>query len=321
MRAASRFLPPRWLRNRHLQTLWPVFFRRTRPGRLCHERLELDDGDFLDLCWTSRKRAPTVIIFHGLEGSIESHYAGGLMNAISSRGWRGLLMHFRGCSGTPNKLSHSYHSGETGDIDKIIRIISARDPDLPLAAVGISLGGNALLKWLGEDHERGSLQAAAAVSVPFDLACSAERLDSGFSRLYQWRLTKSLRNSVRRKFAELSCPLDLSDLDSLNSFRLFDDRITAPLHGFQGVDDYYAQSSSRDYLKHIRLPVLIIQSNDDPFMRPDCVPTDAELSDKITLELSEHGGHVGFVMQDAGASVWDYWLDKRIIEYLSEFLR
>jgi len=317
MRVDSRFTPPRWLRNPHLQTLWPVFLRRNSIKRIYHERLELDDGDFIDLCWTSRSKAPTVILFHGLEGSLESHYAGSLLKAVSDRGWRGLLVHFRGCSGMPNRLARSYHSGETGDIDRIIRIVAGRDTDVPIAVVGFSLGGNALLKWLGESRDHARVTTAVAVSVPFDLSCSADRLSKGLSRLYQWRLTRSLQASVRRKFASLPCPLDLSALHSMTTFRQFDDGITAPLHGFKGVDDYYARSSCRPYLKDITVPTLIIHSRDDPFMNPDCVPGEAELSAEVTLELSAHGGHVGFVSQGKYPATWDYWLDKRIPEYLA----
>ncbi len=313
----SDFRPPWWLKNTHLQTLWPVLFRRRRPPALRRERLELPDGDFLDLDWTPDQQGPLVVVFHGLEGSIRSHYAAGIMQALMGAGHSALLMHFRGCSGEPNRLARSYNMGDTGDMAHVIDMIKQRYPGRPVFAVGFSLGGNALLKWLGETGEHNPLSAAAAISIPFDLFDAARRLDQGVSRVYQWYLLRKLKESMRRKQRLRGLNHDLPDLRTLKNFPDFDDAVTAPLHGYQGVDDYYTRASSRQYLGAIRRPTLIIHAWDDPFMSPSGVPEAAELSQSITLELARHGGHVGFVAAarpPQGVS----WLERRILRWLAE---
>lgn len=307
----SAFQPPRWLRGPHLQTLYPFGFRARPSIALRRERLELPDGDFVDLAHGGPADGPLLLMFHGLEGSLRSHYALPWMRTFHQAGWRTLFMHFRNCSDEPNRLPRSYHSGDTGDIAHLVATIHAREPATPLAAMGVSLGGNALLKYLGERGADTPLSTAVAVSVPFRLDLAAERMERGLSRLYQWHLLRHLRSHAREKFAHMPAPIDLSQLDAMTTFRRFDDQVTAPLHGFAGVDDYYARSSSRQYLKHIRVPTLILHAEDDPFMTPDAIPSAAELSDSVTLELSPHGGHVGFV---EGAS--SFWADRRIAEYL-----
>jgi hypothetical protein len=313
----SSFRPAWWLRNPHLQTLWPTFLRRRPALRICRERLETPDGDFLDLSWVDGTLGPRVLLLHGLEGALGSHYAAGLLNSLATAGFQPLLLHFRNCGDEPNRLPRSYHSGETGDIELVIHRLAAESRPVS-AAVGISLGGNALLKWLGEQGEAAPLSAAVAVSVPFVLADAARRLDKGLSRIYQRHLLSKLRNSYRRKFARIPSPLHV-DLRRLRNFRDYDDQVTAPLHGFAGVDDYYTRSSSRQFLDRIRVPTLIIHAQDDPFMFPGSCPQPGELSPAVTLELSEHGGHVGFV---AGRWPWrpHYWLDERIVGHLRQRL-
>ncbi len=204
-----------------------------------------------------------------------SHYAAGIMHALRLHGWRSVLLHFRGCSGAPNRLARGYHAGETGDLDYVVRLLRQREPLTPLAVVGYSLGGNVLLKWLGEQGAQAPIIGAVAVSVPFTLANAAVRLNRGVSRLYQWSLLHRLRASLRQKWHGMGRVDDVAMLDSLHSLHEFDDRVTAPLHGFAGADDYYAQSSSRGFLHRIRLPTLILQSRDDPFMTPDGLPESA----------------------------------------------
>lgn len=314
----AQFTPAWWCRGPHLQTLWSSAFRRPPAIDLRRERLELPDGDFLDLDWTTGTRGPIVLVLHGLEGSSRSKYARGLLRRVAARGWRGVLMHFRGCSGEPNRLVRSYHSGETSDLARVVAYLRAHEPETPLAAVGFSLGGNALLKWLGETGRRAPLAAAVAVSVPLLLARAADRLEIGFSRLYQWHLLRSLKRSVRIKRQRVALPLR-ADVATLNSFWEFDEHVTAPLHGFRGADHYYAESSSKPYLRRIAVPTLLIQARDDPFLWPDVLPTPEELSASVTLEVPDHGGHVGFV---AGRLPWRarYWLEERIPEYLENFL-
>jgi len=315
---STRFQPAWWCRGPHLQTLWPYLLRPRPRVALQRERLELPDGDFLDLDWlVTDSRGPMVLLLHGLEGSSNSKYALGMLRAAQQRGWRAAVMHFRGCSGTPNRLTRSYHSGEIGDVAHVVSELKSRTPQAPIAVVGYSLGGNVLLKWLGELNSRSPLNAAAAVSVPFLLGDAADRLESGFSRAYQWELMLRMRRSVRTKSKTVALPLDLAKVDSLRTFREFDEHVTARLHGFAGADDYYARSSSRQYLKHITTPTLIIHSNDDPFMRPDTAPAREELSPAIEFELYQSGGHVGFV---SGRWPWraTYWLEQRIPEFFAE---
>lgn len=277
----------------------------------------MPDGDFLDLAWTSHGSGPIVVILHGLEGSARSNYARGLLAAVHRRGWRGVLMHFRGCSGEPNRLVRSYHSGETGDLAYVIELLRQREPQTPLATIGISLGGNVLLKWLGERRADAPIRAAVAISVPFLLGPAADRLNRGFSQLYQWHLLRQLRRGIARKRTHTSLPLTVT-VSRLKCFRDFDEHVTARLHGFAGAEDYYTRSSSRPYLRHIGVPTLLLQARDDPFMPPTVLPEPDELSSAVTLELSERGGHAGFV---AGPWPWRarYWLEERVPEYLENY--
>ncbi len=309
--------PAWWLPGPHAQTLWPVLCRRRPRVPLRRERLELPDGDFLDLDWLPGGRGPIVLILHGLEGSSASHYALGLLAAVAQRGWRAVVMHFRGRGGQPNRLARGYCAADTADIDHVATWLRQKEATTPLAAIGYSLGGNALLKWLGETGTDNPLHAAAAVSVPFLLDITARRLNQGFSQLYQAHLLRALKTSYRNKFRHRSdAPVPLDELTTLRDFHTFDDRITAPLHGYAGVHDYYAQASCRPYLRRICVPTLILHALDDPFMRPEAVPDASELSPCVQMELSLRGGHVGFV---AGRWPWraEYWLEQRLPEFLA----
>jgi len=313
------FQPAWWCRGPHAQTLWARLVRQAPEIRFWRERLELPDGDFIDLDWSEHGSGPIVIVLHGLEGSSDSPYARGIMQAIERRGWRGVIIHFRGCSSEPNRLARSYHSGDTGDLSHFINTLRRREPRTPLATVGFSLGGNVLLKWLGKAGGAAPLRAAVAVSVPYVLRGAAERLNHGFSRLYQWQLLRSLRGTVVEKRRRIKLPLNIQDLSTLKSFRDFDEYVTAPLHGFDGADHYYTVSSSRQYLKGITVPTLLLHARTDPFMTEKAIPGQNELSESVVLEVSTHGGHVGFV---AGAWPWRarYWLEERIPAYLGQYL-
>ncbi len=315
----ERFTPSWWCRGPHAQTLW-ASLRPRRAPRTQSERLELPDGDFLDLSWIGHDQGPLVIVLHGLTGSVRSPYAKGMLSAIAAAGWRGCLMHFRGCSDQPNRLARSYHSGETGDLTHLVQVLHKRNPDRPMAAVGYSIGGNVLLKYLGEKRADSPLSAAVAISVPYDLALACRHMENGLSRLYQWNLVRQLRVAVGRKMKrqDLGIGLEPKHLRTLRTFRTFDHRVTAPLHGFASADDYYRKSSSRAFLKHIQTPTLLLHAEDDPFMHPGVLPKPGELSPEVTLELSAHGGHVGFVQ----GSPWrpTYWLEKRIPQFLRNHL-
>jgi hypothetical protein len=315
-KADDRFRPAWWLLNRHLQTIWPVLCRARIRLEIRRERVELPDGDFLDVDWVGRG-GPIVIVLHGLQGSAESNYARGLLKQIETRGWRGALMHFRGCSGEANRLPRSYHSGETTDVDWFARELRRREPETPLAGVAYSLGGNVLLKWLGESGTDNPLKAAVAVSIPFELGAAADSMEAGFSRIYQWYLVRKLKRAVRAKMANGSfeLPLPGAELDRLRTFREFDDAVTAPMHGFESAQDYYERCSSRQFVDRIETPTLVLHAADDPLMRSGVIPPPAERSAHVAFEVSPNGGHVGFV---SGAWPWSarYWLEDRIPEFL-----
>ncbi|QNN25383.1 hydrolase [Planctomycetales bacterium ZRK34] len=316
------FRPAWWLPGGHLQTIWPTLVRRVKLTTR-RQRYDLPDGDFVDVDWVGEQHddQPIVILLHGLEGSIQSSYVRGLLAAIDAHGWRGGVLHFRGCSGEPNRLPRGYHSGDTADLAWFIDHLRRKHPASKLAAVGYSLGGNVLLKWLGETGGDNPLTAAVAVSVPFDLNAAATRLEHGISRIYQRHLLTRLHASVRAKMQRMTVdlPITSQQVSELNTFRAFDDAITAPLHGFAGVDDYYTRSSSGQYIPRIDRPTLILHARNDPFMTPEAIPSPADLPDGVQLEVSPGGGHVGFV---AGRCPWraTYWLEHRIPRYLDDHL-
>lgn len=317
------FKPAWWLRNSHLQTLWPAVIRKRKLKpliKLERERLELPDGDFVDLDWMNKsEQGPIVLILHGFEGSVNSHYAKGMLNVIHQHGWRAVFMHFRGCSGEHNRLTRSYHSGDTGDIAFVMETLVAREPNTSFAAIGYSLGGNLLLKWLGETGASNPLKVAVAVSVPFELNKAAKRFEYGFSRFYQWYLLRCLRFRLQQKFVMVPSPIDVSLLRAATNIRDFDNCYTAPIHGFRDAEDYYDSSSSRQYLRFIQVPTLVVHAKDDPFMTEDVIPSSDELSSFVRLEVTESGGHVGFV---SGKYPWRpvYWLEERAPRFFSEFL-
>ena len=318
----NQFKPAWWLPNSHLQTIWPALCRRKIKLSLERERVELPDGDFIDLDWlkSNEQSDKLVLILHGLEGSIDSHYARGIMRKVVEQGWHGLFMHFRGCSGEPNRLPRGYHSGETNDLGQIVKLLLNRNPSAQIAVIGYSLGGNVLLKWLGETREQNPICAAIGISVPFELHKAAKHIQQGFAKFYQWYFIRCLRDRLMHKCKVVQHSWDTSTLSTIKTMLEFDDKITAPLHGFLDAVDYYQKSSSRQYLRHIAVPTLILHAKDDPFMTADVIPQHHEVSPKVILELSEAGGHVGFV---AGRYPWcpEYWLETRIATFLkSRFL-
>jgi uncharacterized protein len=302
---------------------------RFPPAVSCRrERISTPDGDFLDLDWCGEGPGPLVLLLHGLSGSAQSSYIRGLQRALQKRGFRSVALNFRGCSGAMNHTSRCYHSGETGDLAFVRDRLRKREPETPLAAVGFSLGGNVLLKWLGESGENSGLFGAVAVSVPLLLDRCASRMDRGFSRIYRDRLLRELKDYLRQKQAHLIASgyddeaeqlARLGDLSPIRSFWEYDERVVAGLYAFEGAEDYYRQSSSREKLGAIRTPTLIIQAQDDPFMTPDVIPREDELAECVDLELSAGGGHVGFV-----GGFWPgwprYWLESRIPAYLVQRL-
>lgn len=311
----SNFKAAWWLPNRHLQTLWPVLLRRIPKLPLERERIDLPDSDFVDLDWLGKNETgPIIFLLHGLGGSVHSHYAGNLLAAARQQGFRCVIMHFRGCSGEPNRLERYYHSGDTADLDYVLNILHQREVAPYFIGVGFSMGGNVLLKYLGETQHQSVFKAAAAVCVPLDLMVAATELQHGFSRIYQWRLVRDLKEYCLQKYHYRKIPKPNVNWEEITTFWQFDDLITAPLHGFKDVNDYYTRSSSKKYLKHISTPTLIIHASDDPFMNDDVLPPESELSEHVTIEIAEKGGHVGFVTGKL-PGLASYWLEQRLIEF------
>lgn len=309
------FVPARWLAHPHLQTLWPHLLRRPRVPPLRAERLELPDGDFVDLAWVDGPAdAPIVCLFHGLEGSARSSYVGGLFGALAAEGCRAVLMHFRGCSGVPNRKARRYHSGDTDDIRFLVSTLRSRHPGGAIGAVGVSLGGNALLKYLAEEGEGSPVRAAVAVSPSLEPGRANAQLSRGFSRVYQAHLLGKLKGHLRARADEAAAAgVDVARGLGAPDFWTFDDAVTAPLHGFAGADDYYTRAASRPRLREIATPTLLLLDPTDPFFGPGMVPSPEELSPAVTLERCEGAGHVGFV---AGPWRPRYWLDERVPAFL-----
>ena len=318
----SEFKPAWWARNPHLQTFWGKVFRKPPSIELLPERIELADGDFIDIFKTiGIQDKPIVVILHGLEGCIESHYAKPLIKTLDDAGYAVFFMHFRGCSGEPNRLQRSYSSNDSADLQAVIDSIKNEHQRNPFAVIGFSLGGSVVLKWLGENAENASTTLGIAVSVPFKLKDAALKLENGFSRIYQRYLIDCCKRKYQQKEQHLSSSNLSSDLniniEELNTFYEFDDKVTAPLNGFKDAEDYYEKCSSRQFVKNISKPTLILHAKDDPFMWDHSAPKESELSKDVTLELTNQGGHVGFV---GGKYPWktEYWLEQRILAWLND---
>ena len=317
----SEFKAPWWLRNNHMQTIWAGKLRRRPRLNMEQKRLTTADDDFIDLVITRDRGGAVVLVLHGLQGSIDSRYASGLLKALSDNGYTAVLMHFRGCSGELNKQPRLYHSGETTDALYVTDYIRRRFGARRIFAIGFSLGGNVLLKLLGEQQTKTPFDAAVAVSVPMRLDLCAIRINQGFSKLYQYLLVKSMKQTVIRKFYAgqlLDSNINIEAVKQSKTFWDFDNAFTAPMHGFKDVHDYYRRCSSRQFLKHIQTPTLILHAADDPFRSKDAIPGDNELSHHVRLEISPNGGHTGFV---SGTWPWrmHYWTDQRVMAFLNQY--
>jgi predicted alpha/beta-fold hydrolase len=321
MLVKEMFNPSFPLNNKHLQTLYAPLFRKQPKPKVELERFDLNDGDFVDCYWHNSKpndERPIVILFHGLAGSFNSPYIQGAMRALEKKGFASVLMHFRGCSGKPNLLPRSYHSGDTADAKAWINYLKVKYEKSSLYAVGYSIGGNMLLKYLGEEKESTPLKAAISVSAPMNLAVCAEVISKGFSKNYENYLLRPLCLALEEKFEthdmKALIVLKKEEIKDIKTIEEFDERYTAPMHGFESAEDYYAKCSSKQFLKHISIPTLIIHAKDDPFMDERILPQKEELSESVTLELSKYGGHVGFVQGTLFKPT--YWLEERILDFL-----
>ena len=288
--------------------------------------VELPDGDFLETCCAPHDSDEHEVIIHGLEGSQYSHYARRILGTLNRNRIAFTFVHFRGCGKHPNRKDHAYHSGHTEDMDFIFRRLRHEYPGTRMVALGYSLGGNALLKYLGESRSQNNpggstapaslVDKAIAVSPPMQLDACATRLDRGLSRVYRRHLLGRLKRKTLDKFADRSTPpVDIEAVEQCSSFWEFDDLVTARLNDFENVDHYYADSSAKQYLSRINIPTLILQAEDDPFLTPEAIPDKEELSPSIQFELSARGGHVGFVAGTVPGRA-DYWLEQRILDFI-----
>lgn len=319
------FKPAWWLRNCHLQTIAAKYLAQRRTLHTETEMLALPDGDHIQLNWTENPELvvdkPVVIVLHGLEGNIHSHYAAGMLDALKRKGFIGVLMHFRGCNGVANRLPRAYHSGDTADLAYLVAQIQLRYPGRELAAVGFSLGGNVLVKYCGEQGTRCVLKAAIAISAPLALAPSAERINQGGSKVYQQYLLGRLKATMMRKLdrhKDFPLPVSKAQILALKTIRDFDDLLTAQLHGFHNADDYYHKSSGKAFLKQVRVPLLLVHAKDDPFLSPAVLPKADEIPPNVQLLLSSHGGHVGFVTGKRLLKA-EYYLEQQLPGYLAQF--
>jgi len=312
---------PRWLRGGHAQTMYPALFLRGKRPRYRRERWDTPDGDFIDLDFidAGSAGAPRVALFHGLEGSSSSHYAVALMRALERARWNGVVVHFRGCSGVPNRLPRAYHSGDAPEIGWILARLA--DAGQPLYAAGISLGGNALLKWLGEGGAGAGacLRAAAAVSAPLDLMAAGAALGQGLNLVYTRMFLATLRRKSLDKLARFPGLYDRETVLAARNLREFDDVVTAPLHGYRDTDDYWTRASAKPVLAGVRIPTLVLNARNDPFLPARYLPRPQEVSPTVLLEQPEEGGHVGFT---GGAFPGNLdWLPQRLLAFFGESAR
>lgn len=314
--APPAYRAPRWLGNPHLQTIYGSLLA-PRPA-VCYrrERWETPDADFVDVDHVDGPAgSPWAVLFHGLEGSSDSPYARTLMHRVAQRGWRGTVVHFRGCSGEPNRLLRAYHSGDADELDWVLRRLRELAGAAPIHATGISLGGNALLKWLGE---RGSeaeaiVTRAAAVSAPLDLMAAGAALERGFAIVYARHFLVTMKARAEAKHARFPGGFDVERMRRARTLREFDDVVTAPLHGFRDTDDYWTRASSKPWLGAITVPTLVLNARDDPFLPAEALPTPAEVGAAVKVEFPERGGHVAFVSGPFPGRI--DWLPQRLLHF------
>ena len=327
------FHPLRIFAAPHIQTILPYFLRTGRGVVLCRERLTTPDNDFLDLDFAEtrlpkfaangalqisvtklrKSSTPIVLLLHGLEGNSHSGYISEIIRHLAGRGFRAVALNHRGCSGEPNRAPRAYHSGETDDLAFIINCLVEKFPGKTLAAVGFSLGANMLLKYLGENGENTPLKVAAAVSPPFDLGRGSDRMAQGFNQVYTQTFLRRLKRKIVAKADEYRKLISLPTVMAARTLREFDHTFVAPIYNFRDADDYYARSSSGQFLAGIRVPTLIIRSKDDPFFDPNDIPHDVLKNNPfLTPAITEKGGHVGFM---EGFS--HYWAEREVARFLS----
>ncbi|NDI86293.1 YheT family hydrolase [Undibacterium crateris] len=313
---------PAWLPGGHLQTILPALWMPRPAVALRRERWQTPDQDFIDVDFLDGQPGqPCVVLFHGLEGSSQSHYAQALMHALQQRGWSGVIPHFRGCSGELNQAPRFYHSGDSTEINWILRRLHqhwrTQHTTARFFAAGVSLGGNALLRWTGESQHQASLaDAVCAVSAPLDLAQGGAALSGGLNMLYTRMFLKTLKPKCLQKLRQFPGLFDQQRMLAAQNLYEFDNVVTAPLHGYRDTDDYWHRASARWILNDIRIPALVLNARNDPFLPGQHLPRQAALC--VTLDYPQHGGHVGFATGGFPGKL--DWLPQKILGYFEQFL-
>lgn len=306
---------PAWLPGGQAQTLWPLLIK-PRPIPLRRERWDTPDGDFIDVDHLDGPPgSPLLVLFHGLEGSSRSHYAIATAHACRAIGWRLALPHFRGCSGELNRRPRAYHSGDSAEIDWILRRLHQANEGRPLHVTGISLGGNALLKWAGEQGPAAAelVSGVAGICAPLDLAACGHHLARGFNRVYTRHFLDTLKSRSAARLQRFPGLFDETRMRHSRNLWDFDDAVTGPVHGFAGADDYWAKSSAKPWLKSIAVPALVINPRNDPFLPATALPRPADISPSVRLEQPASGGHVGFVSGSFPGNL--DWLPQRLLHF------
>ncbi|HBC70231.1 MAG TPA: alpha/beta hydrolase [Sutterella sp.] len=293
------YVPPRWAPDAHTQTVIPAKLSRKPKVAYRRELIDMPDGDFMTFDWATPEpadpAAPTIVHFHGLEGSSDSHYALALMDACAKRGWRGVVAHFRGCGGLPNRLPRAYFAGDSADCEWAIQTVQKRFPAAPLFAVGVSLGGNQVAKFLGDRGESARyLTGAVSVGAPVDLVAGSVGMTSGINLMYTKMFLSTLIEKVKEKARQFPDVVSTKKLPNCRTLNDFDDMYTAPIHGFKDSIDYWTQCSAKRVLKNVRVPLLLLNSRNDPFLPAEALPTEGEVSEYVYLEQPDEGGHIGY---------------------------
>ncbi len=309
---------PYFFKNGHIQSIYPSVFRKLDDQFMVRERIDIEDGDFLDLDWCRSGSRRLVVISHGLEGHSRRPYIVGMAKALVDNGWDALAWNFRSCGGSMNRHLRFYHSGATEDLHRVINFAIESGSYDEVALVGFSMGGNLSLVYLGDQDTpvNPKVKKAVVYSVPCDLSASADQLTLPQNRIYMSRFLKELKAKMLAKEKLFPDLLDLTGYEEIKNFRQFDDRYTAPIHGFRNADHYWSHCSSRRYIRNINVPTLIVNAKDDPFLASACYPHDeVDLNPNVKLETPETGGHVGFVSFNKNNM---YWSEQRAIAFLND---
>jgi len=313
----STYRAPFLFRNNHLNTIYPSLYRKVKGVVFERERLRTVDDDFIDIDWSKVDSKKLVIVLHGLEGSADRPYVQGIIKIMNNAGWDGVGLNFRGCSGSPNTKARGYHSGETEDLQLVIRHATTQNQYVEIAIVGFSLGGNVTLKYVGESGDKihPLVKKAVGISVPCHLASSSKTLEHWSNTLYMHRFLVSLKEKVREKENILNRIVDFKRAYAAKDFFEFDDAVTAPIHGFESAQDYYDRSSSLQFLPQVKIPIYLISALDDSFLSDRCYPMDlAKEHPLFYLETPSNGGHVGFMKGNSNGFLWT---EQRVHRFLT----